>query len=268
MPSTTLLKRDWEKDHVYLVQFPRPGLVPTPSPFALKLETWLRMSDIPYTNINNNFTKMSSRGQIPFIELNGRQFPDSNMIIEQLTKEFHKEHLDYLQPQERATARAFHALIESHLTWISLYSRSQDNAWLATDQGYGQQITGVKGFFFKNVLLGQMRKKLTNACTIQGIARLSHEEIIDWAKKDLEAVSAQLGGQQYLMGDRVTTLDATAFGHLVQLLYTPQFTEEIKAFITTTTPNIVSYVERIKQQYWPDWDEATKNRSLDTKWKL
>uniref|UniRef100_A0A1I7X219 Transposase n=1 Tax=Heterorhabditis bacteriophora TaxID=37862 RepID=A0A1I7X219_HETBA len=49
MPGTALLKRDWVKDHVYLVQFPRAGCIPSPSPFALKLETWLRMADIPYT---------------------------------------------------------------------------------------------------------------------------------------------------------------------------------------------------------------------------
>ena len=43
-----LVKRDWEKDVVYLVQFPRAGSVPSVSPFALKLETWLRMADVKY----------------------------------------------------------------------------------------------------------------------------------------------------------------------------------------------------------------------------
>jgi len=42
------LKSDWQKDVVYLIQFPRARIVPTASPFSLKLETYLRMADIYY----------------------------------------------------------------------------------------------------------------------------------------------------------------------------------------------------------------------------
>ncbi|VDM45972.1 unnamed protein product [Toxocara canis] len=49
MPAPPILKRDWQKDHVYLIQFPRAGCIPTLSPFALKLETWLRITGINYS---------------------------------------------------------------------------------------------------------------------------------------------------------------------------------------------------------------------------
>ena len=39
-----LQKQDWEKDVVYLCQFPLCPSVRTISPFSLKLETWLRIS--------------------------------------------------------------------------------------------------------------------------------------------------------------------------------------------------------------------------------
>ena len=74
------------------------SVVRTISPFALKLETWLRMNGIKYVVIitycnrhrhqsffpryENIFSmKFSSKGQIPFIELNGEEIPDSNIII-------------------------------------------------------------------------------------------------------------------------------------------------------------------------------------------
>lgn len=40
--------RDFEPGMVYLFQFPRSSAVPSVSPFCLKLETWLRMADVPY----------------------------------------------------------------------------------------------------------------------------------------------------------------------------------------------------------------------------
>jgi hypothetical protein len=43
-----LLKFDWQKDIVYLIQFPRIRLLPSVSPYALKMETYLRMANIDY----------------------------------------------------------------------------------------------------------------------------------------------------------------------------------------------------------------------------
>lgn len=50
-----LIVRDWQKDCVYLIQYPRAGALPSISPFCLKLETWLRMTNIPYQATDISF---------------------------------------------------------------------------------------------------------------------------------------------------------------------------------------------------------------------
>lgn len=47
-PKPTVHKVDFEKNVVYLYQFSRTKNIPSPSPFCLKVETWLRMAGIKY----------------------------------------------------------------------------------------------------------------------------------------------------------------------------------------------------------------------------
>ena len=49
---------------------------------SLKLETWIKLNKIPYENVYS--IKFSKKGQIPYIELNGNQLADSNLIIPRL----------------------------------------------------------------------------------------------------------------------------------------------------------------------------------------
>ena len=71
-----------QKDTVYLVQFPPSPKIRSISPFSLKLETYLRLKKVNYEPIYS--LKFSEKGQIPYIELNGEQIADSNVIIKVL----------------------------------------------------------------------------------------------------------------------------------------------------------------------------------------
>lgn len=47
-PKPTVHKVNYEKDVIYLYQFSRTPLLPSTSPYCLKVETWLRLAGIKY----------------------------------------------------------------------------------------------------------------------------------------------------------------------------------------------------------------------------
>ncbi|GMT27266.1 hypothetical protein PFISCL1PPCAC_18563, partial [Pristionchus fissidentatus] len=264
MPTPALLKRDWQKDHVYLVQFPRFGCIPSGSPFALKLETWLRLCKIPYSNVSNEMTKMSSKGQIPFIELNGRHFADSNMIIDQLKHDFKKDPDALLNPLEKAQAAAFHSLIEDSIFWAIPYCRSRNPKWFASPAGLGGHLHGVKKIFMEKIGVNALGSKIKKACHAQGIGRHNQLEVEKMTKEQFDALENFIANKSFFFGEIPTSLDITAFGHIQQFLHTPMLSNELKDHLEQKCPTLVRMVNRLKDEFWPDWDKACATLSLDT----
>ncbi|KAE9556219.1 hypothetical protein FO519_000558 [Halicephalobus sp. NKZ332] len=260
---TQLLVRDWEKDVVYLVQIPRAGAIPSLSPFCFKLETWLRMAGIKYHNVSNDFTHVSYKGQIPFIELNGRQIADSDHIIMELTKIFNVELDKNLTPLEWANSIAYHHLIEHGILWGNLYFKSINNNFMATPDGVINHFTGFKKFIFKSFILGQRRRSFAAKCKAQGIGLDTPAEVEATLKNQIKALSTFMGESKFLIKDVPTTVDAVCFSALCHFYYLP-INKMIKNYIDEQE-NLVDYMRRMKEEFWSDWNEATTNLSLQTK---
>lgn len=52
-------------------------------------------------------------------------------------------------------------------------------------------------------------------------------------------------------------LDATAFAYMSQFWYIPS-DNEMKTYIKEQCPNLIAYLERMKDKYWPDWEEKCR----------
>jgi len=178
-----LVVRDWKQDVINLVQYPRAGCIVSPSPYCLKLETWLRIVKLNYTNVSNQFKLMSSKGQAPFIELNGRQIADSSFIIDSLKNTYNLNIDRNLSSRERADERAYTILLEESLNRVLMYNRGQSFQWLATDKGFIKHFTGIKKFIAEKVVFKQLQNKLKSAANVQGIGRHSPAEVDEIAKE-------------------------------------------------------------------------------------
>uniref|UniRef100_A0A7E4UMQ3 GST N-terminal domain-containing protein n=1 Tax=Panagrellus redivivus TaxID=6233 RepID=A0A7E4UMQ3_PANRE len=262
--ASKLVVHDWEKDTVYLIQLPRAGVIPSLSPHCLKLETWLRFAGIPYQNVSNEFKHTSARGQVPFIELNGRQIADATVAIEELTKIFHIQSETDFDAEDQSKMCAYQSMIDNGLLWTYFYYLSINNNHEATPDGVIDHFTGFRKFLYKNWNVGQHRRRIKSKCMAQGIGRFAPYEVEKIAKKELSALSVLLGKKNFLMGKTPTALDASAFATLCQFYYLP-LNKDIKNYIDENNQNLVDFIRRIRDLYWSDWSECTSKLSLKTK---
>ena len=96
------------------------------------------------------------------------------------------------------------------------------------------------------------------------IGRHSIEEIAEFSFEDLKAISDLLGDKPYINGNQPSTIDCTVFGQLVQFVLVPMEIPQ-KKFIKEHCLNLEKFVLRMKNEFWPDWDQMCENSCMNGK---
>jgi len=232
---------------IKLHQFSRTWSIPNLSHFCCKLETYLRLSHMPYETVDSIPPK-SPKGKLPFIEDNNQKISDSNLIIQYLIQEYGDRLDTYLTPTQKAVSLAIQRLFEDHLFWITMYTR-----WQFTEENWQtnkQAIFHVFSPILKDVVAWIYRMLIRRQIHGHGIGRHSQEEIFQLGRTDLDAISDFLADKPYFMGDKPTSLDATAYGFLVNTLACP-IESPVKEY-ALNKQNLVDYCQRMTVQYYPE----------------
>jgi glutathione S-transferase len=221
---------------------PRAWGIPSPSPFCAKLETWLRMAEVPYVAKVGNPLR-APRGKLPYARYRGGDLADSQVIVETLGREGYD--LDgWLTPADRARGHLLRRMLEEGTYFLGLHDR-----WLLDDQ-----YRHVHPVFFGplgptgHVVGWFVRRRVRAQAHAQGVARYTAEERARMAIADLDAVVAQLGASPFLFGDRPCTADATLFGFTCQWLWTP-FDGPLQRHARAQSA-LVAWAERVRDRYW------------------
>ncbi|KAH8408371.1 hypothetical protein KR215_004524 [Drosophila sulfurigaster] len=263
-------KTNFEKDIIYLYQFSRTPLLPSLSPYCLKVETWLRLVGLKYENVDHKMRFRSKKGQLPFIELNGEEIADSAIIIKELSAKYDKNLDAGLTAEQRNVSYATIAMLENHLIWIIFYWRAKypDNVL----KGYKVNLQHALGlrlpnsilnFFFK-ITFGRKWFQGTKKLKAHGIGVHSAEEIEEFGKNDLKVLSEMLDCKPFFFGDEPTTLDVVAFAVLSQLHYlSKDIAYPLRDYMTEKCPNLIGHVSRMKDKCFPDWDEICTKLDLN-----
>jgi glutathione S-transferase len=224
----------------------RPWGTPNMSPFCCKLETYLRMAEVPYTAVAADFRK-APKGKIPFVSIDGGALMgDSQLIIEELERRLGDRALDHgLSPRDRATGRIVRRAMEEALYFVGLYFR-----W-KTDEGYALLAPEFKKILPAplRIAMPLIRRRVKKQLHKQGTGRHTVEEVAAMGAADLGAVAELLGDRPFLLGDRPRTPDATIYAFLEAVLGFPL---ESAIQVAASHPNLVAYRGRVRERWWKD----------------
>ena len=227
----------------------------SPSPFCLKLETWLRMAGIPYDSISLNRPPQSKTGKVPYMLLdNGATLADSNVIIRTLARERGIELGPEQSPEEQARAHAILRMVEESLYFAAVWERWMlPEFWPITRDGYFGTLAGP----LRTLFAGLVRHKLKTTLYGQGMLRYEPDEIATRAVSDIRALSALLGQRAFFQGEHAGVVDAAVYGALANLLGFPEQTP-LKTAVEAC-PNLAAFCRRIESVYWTDLSSSGRN---------
>lgn len=232
---------------ITLHQFP-PGFgLPNASPFCMKVETYLRLAGLPYETDNRGRLPKAPKGKLPYLDDDGECVADSTFIIAYL-KERYGDPLDAgLSAEQRATALAWQRLIEENLYWAVAYTRWIEPAGFAL----------MREVFFsrlpwplRRIVPPLARRAVQKELWGHGLGRHSRDEIMAIGQADVDAIAVFLGDKTYFLGESPTSLDATAYAFLANILWAP-VDSPIRRH-AQVRPRLEAYCRRLQARYWPD----------------
>ncbi len=234
---------------IELYNFGPRGKICDPSPFCVKVETYLRMTGLPFeTHSSPDNLRKSPKDKLPFIRDDGQTIADSSFIIRHLEQK-HDHMLDgHLTDAQKATAHGLIKMIDENLYWTMVHARwILDHNWVIIRQMFFGNLPFPLKLFVPNMV----RKNVLKGMKGHGIGRHSNDEITEIGTWDLKALSDALGDKEYFFGDRPSSLDAAAYGILSQMVLSDTFTAPIFD-AARKHDNLVAFTNRICDKYFAD----------------
>ena len=231
---------------ITLHQFrPLYGL-PNPSPFCMKLETYLRMAGLAY-QVRTVFRPRSATGKCPYIVVGGETIADSSLIVAELERRNGHPVDGKLTLAQRGESTAFQRLLDEHLYWIGVYSR-----WVAPPfdlrRRYLEDLGIPRSFAGLAAWVGKRRyQKVLRA---QGLGRHAPETIWQFGISDLQAVAHWLGSRPFAFGEVPTVLDACLYAYVGNIIRSPWDNPLKSAALKHRT--LVDHFSRMLARYFPE----------------
>jgi len=231
---------------IKLFQFPHMFGIPNLSPFCCKLETWLRIAQIPYEVVDTPDPRKGPKGKLPFIEDDGVRIADSSRIIDHLVRTRGVDPDAHLDAGQRSIALLVQRTLEEHYAFVLAYTH------LLRDEGFRHTRTRFNSVpaIMRPLVSSMVQRQIRDLLWKQGILRHSDEEIVEAALRDWRAVLAVRSEGPFFFGDEAAGVDAIVFGTLATTVLTP-IESPIRDFLRSQ-PGCLTYAERMREQFFPE----------------
>lgn len=231
---------------IELHQFSPYWGLPNASPFCMKLETYLRMANLPHQIVYEDQLDKAPKGKMPYIVDQGKKIGDSNLIVEYLTETYGDRTDSHLSPSDRGISLAMRRMIDENLYWCLVYSRWIDEPnWAMTRSAYFGKLPPV----LKQILPGVLRKGVRKSLEHHGMGKHTADEIYAIGNRDLIALSGFLSDKQFFFGNEPTLLDAAAYAMVLNLIKDPMVSPI--ATQARQLDNLVAFCDRMTARFYP-----------------
>jgi glutathione S-transferase len=223
---------------ITLFSYPELYGVADNNPFGLKVVAFLRLCDLTFEQEHIFDAKAAPRGQLPYIVDDGETIGDSDPIIAHLIAKYRLTIDDSLTTAQRDTGHLVRRMLDGFY-WVISYSRWRDpQFWpLFRDAilGAHPQVTADG--------METAQKYNFQRYYYQGIGRYEAADVYSKGLADLQVLADLIGGNEFVFGDRPSSVDAAVYGFLANI-YCYDIDTPLKRFIVSRD-NLVSYCERL-----------------------
>lgn len=107
----------------------------------------------------------------------------------------------------------------------------------------------------RNIIPIVARRQVRGYLHGQGLGRHSREQVVEFARQDIDALATFLADKPFMMGETASGLDATAYAHLANIAVPKHDMNPLRAIVHGHA-NLMGYVERCRLLWFPDYASA------------
>jgi len=213
------------------------------SPFCLKIEMQLTALGLPFESSTIQDPRKAPKGKLPYLQVDGRVYPDSELINEFLEEHTQGGVYGGLSDAQKAQGFALTRLTEDHLYWLMVASRWLDDAW------WPNVVDGFFGFVpapIRPLASGFARRSVRKTYHLHGLGRHTLEEQRGFAQRDLHALDASVPDDAFLFGPQPGVFDFTVAGLMAGI-----YDQQPASWITPMArrfERLQAYTERVQQE--------------------
>ena len=219
--------------------------LPDTSPFVIKTEVQLKMAGLAYDRAST-IPPQAPNGKLPFINDHDEVVSDSTFIRAHIERKYGVDLDEGLDARQRAESWAIERLLEDHLYFAMVWFRWIDPENFAKGPAHFADSAPEAD---RPKLRQDLQARKAVELHAQGLGRHTPARIAELGTRSIDALSQRLDDKVCFMGEAPSGVDATAFGVLAGVL-TPFFDTPLRQ-AAEARPNLVAYVARMMQRYYP-----------------